>query len=209
MAKKPIAAAELIARLNADPEWVAREKERDEALQRKAEEWRVAELPLVEALRAVGYELESAWDLVNIKTPYPDALPILLAHLSRPYPRRVREGIARALAVPEAKFAWEALVKLFKEEPNGEVKDGLAAAVANVARAYKELVEQVIPLARDRTLGPSRLLLLSALERSPDPRALVTLMELGTDPDLQLEIQVILKRLKQKKSRIRGSNPKI
>jgi hypothetical protein len=113
----------------------------------------------------------------------------------------VREGIARALAVPEAKFAWEQLVRMYKEEKDESARNGLAVAVANIAVAHKELVEQVIPLARDMHLGSSRLLLLIALERSPDPRARAVLMELGTDPDLKKEIQVILQRLKRRKSR--------
>jgi HEAT repeat protein len=180
-------------------EYVARKKERQEDLQRLWDEWARAQVPLVEALRTAGYELKSVWDLVSVKTPYPQALPILLDHLTRPYPGRIREGIARALAVPEAKFAWDRLVKLYKEEQEKDAKDGLAVAVAAIAVAHKELVEQIIPLARDTKLGSSRLLLLVALERSPDPRARATLMELGTDPDLKKEIQVILRRLKRTK----------
>ena len=61
------------------------------------------------------------------------------------------------------------------------------------------MIGDVIALARDKQHGSSRLLLLSALERSADPRARAALMELGTDPDLTKEIQVILKRLKRAK----------
>jgi hypothetical protein len=57
----------------------------------------------------------------------------------------------------------------------------------------------VIALARDTSQGPSRLLLLSAIERSTDPRARAALMDLGTDLDLTEEIQVILRRLKRAK----------
>lgn len=159
-------------------------------------------------LNAIGCPVKSVWELVNTKKPYPDALPILLDHLTRPYPERigmypsmVREGIARALGVPEAKFAWEQLVRLYREEKDESARAGLAVAVANIAVAHKELVEQVIPLAKDTSLGSSRLLLLIALERSPDPRARATLMELGTDPDLKEEIQVVLKRLRKKSER--------
>jgi hypothetical protein len=57
----------------------------------------------------------------------------------------------------------------------------------------------VIALARDKAQGPSRLLLLRALERSTDPRARASLADLGTDPDLSEEIQVILRRLERAK----------
>jgi hypothetical protein len=210
MNKKWITAEDLMDKLNSDPEWVARKKERDEALQRVLDERKRLEAPLVKDLNVAGCPVQSVWDLVNTKELYPGALPILLDHLMRPYPDRigdypsmVREGIARALGVPEAKFAWEQLVRLYKEEKDESARNGLAVAVANIALAHKELVEQVIPLAKDPSLGSSRLLLLIALERSPEPRARSTLMELGTDPDLKKEIQVILKRLKKKSERKR------
>jgi hypothetical protein len=189
-------------------DYVARIKARDEALQQIWSERKRLEAPLVKDLNAIGCPVKSVWELVNTQKPYPDALPILLDHLTRPYPERigmypsmVREGIARALGVPEAKFAWEQLVRLYREEKDESARAGLAVAVANIAVAHKELVEQVIPLAKDRGLGSSRLLLLIALERSPDPRARATLMELGTDPDLKEEIQVVLKRLRKKSER--------
>jgi hypothetical protein len=94
-----------MADLEGDPGFIARRDERDRERQRKAIEWRQAEAPLVEELRAAGFKVDSAWDLVNTAVPYAEALPILLAHVQRPYPDRVREGIARALAVPKARSA--------------------------------------------------------------------------------------------------------
>lgn len=193
--KKKVTAAEMMAKLNADPEFVAKRAREEEERQKRADEWARAEAPLVEELRAAGYEVESAWDLVNTAAPYPKALPILLDHLSRPYPGPVREGIARALAVPDAKFGWGVLTRLYGHEQDKRAKDGLAVAVAAVAD--DEVIGDVIALALDTRHGPSRLLLLSALERSADPRAKATLMELGTDPELEKEIQVILRRLKR------------
>jgi len=181
---------------------------------RKAAEWRKAEQPLAEDLRAAGFDVESAWDLFNRKEPwnkkervrpYPEALPILLKHLERSYPDRVREGIARALAVRreawaaagiDIRFAWETLTKLYRQEEVGtDAKDGLAVAISAVAD--DELLDEVIDLAKDVRHGPSRLLLLSALERSSDPRARAALMELGTDPQLSKEVQAIFRRLRR------------
>jgi hypothetical protein len=65
MSKKKITAAELMAKLNADPEFVAkRAREEEERLKREAE-YRRAEAPLVDELRAAGFQVQSAWDLVN------------------------------------------------------------------------------------------------------------------------------------------------
>ena len=184
-----------MARLKADPEWVARNARQEAQRQQVETQLRLAEAPLVGALRAAGLEVQSVWDLVNAAVPYPEALPILVEHLRRPYPEAIRDGIARALAVRDAKFAWPALVDAYRREPPGRTKGGLAAAVA--AASDGDVIGDVIALACDRRHGTSRLLLLSALERSKDPRARKTLMALGADPELQKEVQVILRRPKR------------
>lgn len=195
MSDKRITASELMARLQADPEFVARRAKEEEERQQRAAECRRAEAPLVEDLRAAGYAVESAWDLVNTPGSYPKAVPLLLAHLPRPYPGPVREGIARALAVPEAKVGWSVLTRLYRDEQDKRAKDGLAVAIA--AASDEDVIGDVITLVRDTRHGPSRLLLLGALERSVDPRAKATLTNLRTDPELQKEVQLILRRLKR------------
>lgn len=74
------------------------------AIARKDEE------PLVAALTAAGWpegvqqctEVRSVWDLVHTAVPYPHLLETLADHITRPYRKSTREGIARALAVREA-----------------------------------------------------------------------------------------------------------
>jgi len=133
--------------------------------------------------------------LVNTVAPYPDALPILLKHLRRPYPDRVREGIARALAVRDAKFGWDELTALYIAEPEGtNAKRGLAVALAAVS--HKAVLDDVIALAHDRRHGTSRLHFLRALRRSRDPRARQAFEDLESDPQLQSEVRRLLKRRK-------------
>jgi hypothetical protein len=177
---------------------VARQRQQEEERLKREAEYRLAEAPLVSELRAAGFQVQSAWDLVNTPGSYPKAVPILLAHLPRPYPAAVREGIARALAVPDTRApGWNLLTRLYIDEPEPRVRGGLAAAIA--AAADDEVIGDVIALVRDARHGSSRVLLLSALQRSADPRALAALMDLGNDPDLIKEIQVILRRLKRAK----------
>src|SRR3712207_4152728 len=95
----PKTAAELMTELESDPDYVARRRRRDRELQQRTATLREAEAPLVGDLHRAGFDVASAWDLANTSTPYPEALPVLVEHLQRPYPDRVREGIARALAV--------------------------------------------------------------------------------------------------------------
>jgi hypothetical protein len=202
MTKKKITAAELMAKLNADPKFVAERDAKEAVRLARVEALRVEVAPVLDELRAAGCSVSSASDLT--KPPYPDAapwpesIPVLLRHLQRDgYSADARELVVRALAVPEAKSGWDVLTQLFQEEQAKAPKDGLAAAIA--AAADDEVIGDVIALARDSRHGSSRLLLLSALERSADPRARAALMDVGTDPDLTKEIQVILRRLKRAK----------
>ena len=66
----------------------------------------------------------------------------------------MREGIARALAVPDSKVGWLVLRRLYQDERDARVKDGLAVALA--AAADDEVIRDVIALARDIRHGPSR-----------------------------------------------------
>jgi hypothetical protein len=85
------------------------------------------------------------WDLVNTSDPYDEALPVLLRHLERGgYPDRVMEGLARALAVKPAAFAWDTLRNLYlRAEGRGEL-EGLAVAMA--ASATPAQVDDLIAL---------------------------------------------------------------
>jgi len=104
---KSISAAELMSRLHSDPEWVRendkREAEHKAAAERRREELRPEQTPLLVELASVGIKVDSVWDLVNAKWSYPAAIPILSAYLQRVHHPLLREGIARALTVPEAR----------------------------------------------------------------------------------------------------------
>ncbi len=188
-------AAELMAELEKDPAYLEQRRQREEDRRRQEEEQARAEAPIVQALREAGVSVASVWDFVNATIADARSLPILLEHLQRPCPEAVREGIARAMAVPGAKFAWPALVKLYRQEGEKRTRDGLAVALSNIAD--DEVFEELIGLARDPQQGESRLLLLNAFERLGHAQARKALMELGADPGLQKEVQRILRRLKR------------
>jgi hypothetical protein len=195
--RKAMTLAEHDAQLKSEgryDEMRAAQRRAEDARQRHDSMWREAEAPLVEELRAAGLEVDSAWDLVNRREPYPEALPVLVEHLHRPYPDRVREGIARALAVPgDAKFAWESLATLYEREDQGtDTKAGLAVALAAVAD--DDVVQELIALARDPANGESRVLLLRGLARSRDPRGEAALDEFAEDDLLGTEARRILRR---------------
>lgn len=165
---------------------------------------RIEEEPILVELREVGWNVESVWDLVNTSTPYPEVIPILCKHLLLSYSDVVKEGIARSLAVPEPEVqkAWPVLVEEYRKAPMGwgikalgdtreyhlSAKSGLACALS-VAVTDATLPE-LIALAKDRTQGTSRLLLLSALKkrRNKNTLAAQAIEELASDPDLEKEI---------------------
>lgn len=186
-------AGEVLAKLQSDPAYLARIKEQERIRDDRASQWREAEIPLLADLETTGTKVASIWDLVNTSAKYEKAIPVLLKHLLLPYPDRVREGIARALAVPEARFAWPTLLAEYRKVRVGGVegirlgvKDGLAAAIA--VTATESVLEELIALAKDRSHGSSRLLLLSPLRKSKNQLAKQALRELATDPDLSKEI---------------------
>ena len=205
--KKGVTAGELLKQLAADPEFVAAEKERDRLEEREEAELQRAEAPLVDALREAGFAVDSVWDLVNTAAPYPRAIRVLLEHLELAYPPAIREGVARALAVPEARHAWGRLVRLYRSESDPRTKEGLAVAVAGAADdADDSVIDKLIELVSDPSNG-NRVHLLDALERSANPRAREALRAAAQDPDLAIEAKATLRRLKRRRLR-KGSDRK-
>ncbi|MDE2048286.1 MAG: hypothetical protein KGJ44_07760 [Betaproteobacteria bacterium] len=165
---------------------------------------RVEEAPIVAELQTSGLKIKSVGDLINMRERYAAAIPILLKHLQKPYSDVVREGIARSLAVaePEVQKAWALLVDEYRKAPMGwgikgpgdtkeyrlGAKDGLACALS--VAVTDETLPELIALAKDHTLGESRILLLSALKkrRSKNPLVQQAIAELASDPELQKEI---------------------
>lgn len=162
------------------------------------------EQPIVAELHSVGLNVNSVWDLVNTATYYPQAISVLLKHLHLPYSDRTREGIARALAVPDPRVreAWAILADEYRKAPTGlgvvapgetkarrlGAKDGLACALS--AAVTDGTLPELIELAKDPAQGESRLLLLAALRKLEFKNAIAkrALDQLADDPDLSREI---------------------
>lgn len=188
-------AAELMAELNADPQYIARKREEEEKRHRQTDRWREEQRPLLDDLRAIGVRVDSVWDLVNSSASYPLAVPVLLDHLRRSYSDRIREGMARALAVPEARSGWEPLVDIFIRERDCSAhgpKWALACALG--AAADDTVFSDVAALLRDKRHGQNRVPLLDVLARSSLPEARSLLIQLRGDEGLSQDVDQILNR---------------
>ena len=186
---KPQSAAEFMAELKADPVFQAAQAERDKAHFEKVTQLKVASKPLDDALRRVcPLVKQGVWDLVNTCERYDEALPILFEHLTKDYPDEILDGIARALAVPQALSYRPQLIGLFLREPpvSAGFRYGLGVAIGNTTGPFN--LSETIKLLKDRSIGESRMALLPAIKRLRKPEMRKAIDELSTDPDLAKEI---------------------
>jgi hypothetical protein len=182
-------AVELAAQLQADPAFQAARLEREKRRLERVAELKAISKPLDDALRAVcPLVVDGVWDLVNTQKRYDEALPVLREHLTKDYPDEVLDGIARALAVPQALPYRPLLISLFRRDPAASkgFRYGLGVAIANTTGPHN--LQETIELAKDRSLGESRLALLPAIRRSRKPEIQHVIDELSKDPDLAKEI---------------------
>jgi HEAT repeat protein len=206
----PITAAELMADLGKDPNYVRMmaAKQRSQA----ERQWRLRQFeePLLNDLREAGFRVNSVWDLVNAKNDYDAAIKVLLAHIRRKYPSVVLEGIGRALGIKAAKPYWNQLVELYRRAdhasndldddlPVGSLKVGLAVAIAAISD--RELFDETVALLRDRSNIGTRGFFVFPIARSGHPRRWQVMEELAEEPDLKPEIAQRIKLRDKRRQR--------
>lgn len=106
---------------------------------------------IVAELADAGIQVASIWDLVNEKSSYAPAIPVLMRHLQLPHHLEIREGIARSLAVREAQGEAGRIILNELKKPIGnslELRWALANALTEAADQsmvgeIKELVENI------------------------------------------------------------------
>lgn len=141
------------------------------------------EKAVVKALRHVGVEVESVWDLLKRPTPKP-AVPILIDQLQSVTDSRVMEGIVRALSIPRARpIAAKPLVELFprlSDVPLVQWAVGNALAVV----ADDSVADPLLTLLFDRRHGRAREMLATALARLSPEIAVPALRDALLDPEI-------------------------
>jgi hypothetical protein len=197
---------EVMSALESDPAWVEMRRARGLKREEFARLLQEQERELVRELASVGVHVKEVSDLVNTRAAYPAAIPVLIKHLPKPYHQNIGDMIARALAVPEARFAWDFIVAQYVKEPslrsdggNNYKKDGLALAVANALPLDRW--DDFIAIVREKANGDSRLMMLRRIEKSGRPETDELLNELAKETIFAYEIGQIRKRQERTRQR--------
>ncbi|WP_028642235.1 hypothetical protein [Nocardioides sp. URHA0020] len=190
-----ISATDLEAQLEADPHFVARREAADAERAERERLLTIAEQPVVEDLRGLGLDLTSVWDLYKIPDSRPQAIPVLLKHLTLDYPGRVLFGIGTGLNDKSARAWWSDMRQMMLTTERDEVRDRLAAALANCAT--REHYDDLLALIREDSLGDNRIYFLRPINRignrisAGQGRAVIE--QLADHPVLGIESTRILK----------------
>lgn len=183
---------QLLNLLNSDPNWVDMMKDKEKKIHEAGERLAIAESSLVSELNEIGFSVNSVWDLVNSKRiDYVPAVPILMKYLRQENYTEIRDGIARALAIPAANAFWDELVNLYRTEKNSRVRQGLAVAVANAAS--EKNLKEIMALCVDEDMGETRVILMGAFARFPSDFSFRAVSELKEIPIFNYEANKILK----------------
>jgi hypothetical protein len=195
MPRKWMTLAEHDEILSKDPVYQEMRKAK-EAAQAKMVEQRAQDMePLLADLAAVGAAVDRPSRLLEIPDPGERIYPVLLDHLTRPdTPQWLREWIGRAFGRKSARpIVWDTLVKLIKSHSlERSTTEGVMVAISEMAQPRD--LATLIDLLSDRSIGTSRLFLVSNLMRSKKPEARDALLRNQDDPDLAKEITARLAR---------------
>jgi HEAT repeat protein len=162
--------------------------------------------PVLAALRAQGFEIETVADLFNRKLNYQEAIPTLLDWLQRVTNPDVKEDIVRALSVKWAKdtAAPKLLVTEFEraEDPTGA---GLRWAIGNALEvlANDDIADGMIRLATDRRYGKAREMVVVGLGKLKNPRVTDVLLNLLSDEEVVGHAVMALGKLRARGARSR------
>lgn len=190
-----MSAEEHAKQLECDPEYLRRRAEQEKVLAERKADLSKAASPILADLASVGIMTDDVWKIRTEDKENAKAIPILLDHLQRSYPSIIRAGIAQRLAVRATrKIGWRILVDQYRKTDvsDDHVKQSIASALAGASD--DSVIDDLIGLAKDKSQGNSRVLLLRGIRRSRRPEARQAIEELANDPDLAKEIRSWRKR---------------
>jgi HEAT repeat protein len=139
---------------------------------------------LIDELADLDIKINSIWDLVNTKSKYPKAIPVLMKYLPLVNYVRNKEGIVRALTVPEAKgLVVPLLVKEYLQLPID--KENLRWVIGNAVSATitESEVANIFPIVLNKENGLSRQMFVTAMGKIKTDNVKSVLLQLSNDDD--------------------------
>jgi HEAT repeat protein len=139
---------------------------------------------LIDELADLDIKINYIWDLVNTKSKYPKAIPVLMKYLPLVSYVRNKEGIVRALTVPEAKgLLVPLLVKEYLQLPID--KENLRWVIGNAVNATitESEVANIFPIVLNKENGLSRQMFVTALGKIKTDNVKSVLLQLSNDDD--------------------------
>lgn len=161
------------------------------------------EEPIIERLGEVGFDVTSLAELRHDGGRYREAVPVLIDALGQTFEQKTLMEVVRALSVPWAKpSAVEPLIEMFREAEDSTGL-GLRWAVGNALEVIWDdsRFDELVTLARDRSFGRAREMLVLGMARSKRPEAGDVLIELLDDPDVSGHAVKALSKLKLPRAR--------
>lgn len=148
---------------------------------------------LYDEVLETGIEITSVWDFVNTADKYPEAIPVLIKHLSCQYDHRTKEGIVRALAVKEAKrLANKAIIEEYHKARNEDHHYRWAFGNTMSVIVTKDDLDELIKIVTDESNGESRTGFIEALAKIKSPKVIEVLHQLENDKN-----QIVADRAKK------------
>jgi HEAT repeats len=196
MKKRPMTAGEWLKQREQDPRYRERLRTLEEQKVFASEEFKEAAAPLTTELASAGYEISSLSDLAQ-SNQYKGAIPILIKWLPKVTNVRVKETIVRDLSVPWAKgLAEAALLAEFGAASDSE-NLGLKWAISNALEvlATDKIFDDLVELIRGKRHGTARQMLVMALGKMKNPKAVNILLGLLDDEEVVGHAVIALRKL--------------
>lgn len=138
--------------------------------------------PLTNEVLEAGIRVASVWDFVNTDEKYPEAIPVLIKHLNKPYHRAIKEGIVRALAVKEAKgIANKAILEEYHKAPSDNFHYRWTFGNTMRVIVTEDDLEELSKIVLDESNGDSRHMFVRALAKLKSPKTREILRLLVSD----------------------------
>lgn len=158
---------------------------------------------IIEALKKAGIAIDDIYDLVNTNEPYPEAIPVLIQLLKEGITNvGNREGIIRALAVPEAKgIIGSLLIDEFYKIPSENMLLRWTVGSTMEAVISEKDIDGVIKIITDKSNGMSRQMFVLALGNIPSEKSEDVLIQVLNDDEIAPHALEALGKLQSKKAR--------